>query len=681
MTVNTGRVVRWPHRVGVIPTVADAYQHRRRIELEQATAGGGTAVLSGLGGVGKTQLAVAAAHHAWSRQRVDLLVWVTAATRQGVVATYAQGAYGILDTADEEGEQAATRFLAWLATTDRRWLIVLDDLRAPADLTGLWPPAMTTGTVLVTTRRRDAALAGGKRRLLDVDVFTPGEATAYLRHKLPHEPVDQLHQLAADLGHLPLALAQATAYLTDRGLDCAGYRARLADRQRALAHLLPEPEALPDEHRATVAATWWLSVIAADRLQPRGLARPLLELAAMVDPNGIPVGLFTTSAITDHLSGLDRGAGASPVGQEAVADALHNLHRLSLVAYGAGRLQVHALVQRATRDQLTPDQLDTAARVAADALLEFWPAPERDDPVGSQVLRANTAALYEHPGRALLDLHCHAVLFRAGRSLGDTGQPAAAVAYFTDLHTDCLRVLGPDHSDTLTALHHIAQWRGEAGDPAGAVEAFTQVLVERLRVLGPDHPDTLSTRNDLAYSQGRAGDPAGAVEAFARVLADRLRVMGPDHPDTLFTRNNLAYWQGAAGDAAGAVEALRQVLADRSRVLGPDHRHTLSTSSNLAHWRGAAGDPAGAVEALRQVLADYLRVFGPDHPHTLTTRRNLAHWRSEAGDRAGAVEATEHVLADQLRVLGPRHPDTLASRRNLARWRADDEGRPRNNPP
>ncbi|WP_433350180.1 tetratricopeptide repeat protein [Micromonospora sp. CA-111912] len=625
--------MRWPHLVGVIPTVADAYQHRQRtIELEQATAGGGTAVLSGLGGVGKTQLAAAAARDAWSRQRVDLLVWVTAATRQGVVATYAQGAYGVLDTADEEGEQAATRFLAWLATTDRRWLIVLDDLRAPADLIGLWPPAMPTGTVLVTTRRRDAALAGGKRRLLDVDVFTPGEATAYLRHKLPHEPADQLHQLAADLGHLPLALAQATAYLTDRGLDCAGYRARLADRQRALAHLLPEPEALPDEHRATVAGTWWLSIIAADRLQPRGLARPLLELAAMWDPNGIPVGLFTTSAVTDHLSGLDRGGNAEPVDRGAVKDALRNLHRLSLVRCGADQLEVHALVQRATRDQLTPDQLDTPARIAADALLEFWPAPERDDPAGSQVLRANTAALYEHPRHALLDLHCHAVLFRAGRSLGDTGQPAAAVAYFTDLHTDCLRVLGPDHPDTLTALHHVAQWRGEAGDPAGA------------------------------------------VEAFAQVLADRLRVMGPDHPDTLFSRNNLAYWRGAAGDPAGAVEGLRQVLADRSRVLGPDHRHTLSTSSNLAYWRGAAGDPAGAVEALRQVLAAYLRVFGPDHPHTLTTRRNLAHWRSEAGDRAGAVEATEHVLADQLRVLGPRHPDTLASRRKLARWRDHDEG-------
>ncbi|SCF27731.1 NB-ARC domain-containing protein [Micromonospora echinospora] len=677
VTINTARVVRWPHHVGVVPTVVDGFQQRQHI-IDLKRMDGGTAahtqVLCGLGGVGKTQLAAAYADQAFARRQIDLLVWVTAATRHGIVAAYAQAAYAVLDHADPETRKAAAQFLAWLATSDRRWLIVLDDLQTPADLNGLWPPATPTGRVLVTTRRRDAALADGRRRVLDLGVFTADEAVAYLRHKLPHEPVDQLHQLAAGLGHLPLALAQATAYLTDRGLDCAGYRARLTDRRRALAHLLPEPEALPDEHRATVAATWWLSIVAADRLPPRGLARPLLDLAALLDPNGIPVHLFTTSAVTDHLRSLDRGDDAAPVDQDAVADALRNLHRLSLVTHGGSHLRVHALVQRAARDRLTPQQLDTAARIAADALLQIWPVPGRESSTSHQALYANTAALYEHRRQALLVPHGHPVLRRAGRSLGDTGHPADAMGFFADLHTDCLRVLGPDHPHTLATLHDVAEWRGEAGDPAGAVETFRQVLADRSRVLGPDHPDTLTTRNNLAYSQGRAGDPTGAVAAFRQVLTDRSRVLGPDHPDTLTTRNNLAYWRGRAGDPTGAVEALQQVLADRLRVLGPDHRHTLSTSSNLAYWRGRAGDPTGAVEALQQVLADYVRVLGPDHPHTLTTRRNLAYWQAESGDRAGAVAATERVLDDQLRVLGPGHPDALTTRRNLARWRDDGAG-------
>ncbi|HEY5151266.1 MAG TPA: tetratricopeptide repeat protein, partial [Mycobacterium sp.] len=84
---------------------------------------------------------------------------------------------------------------------------------------------------------------------------------------------------------------------------------------------------------------------------------------------------------------------------------------------------------------------------------------------------------------------------------------------------------------------------------AGAAAAFGDLLADRLRVLGPDHPDTLSTRSNLASWRGEAGDPAGAAAAIQDLLTDQLRVLGPDHPDTLTTRNNLAYWRRAAGQA------------------------------------------------------------------------------------------------------------------------------------
>ncbi|MEU8004404.1 tetratricopeptide repeat protein [Catellatospora sp. NPDC049111] len=87
---------------------------------------------------------------------------------------------------------------------------------------------------------------------------------------------------------------------------------------------------------------------------------------------------------------------------------------------------------------------------------------------------------------------------------------------------------------------------GQAGDAARAAGAYEQLLTDRLRVLGPDHPDTLVTRSNIAYWQGAAGDPAGAAEAFEQLLTDRLRVLGPDHPSTLTTRNNIAYWRGQA---------------------------------------------------------------------------------------------------------------------------------------
>ncbi|MEU0992190.1 tetratricopeptide repeat protein [Streptomyces sp. NPDC005953] len=82
----------------------------------------------------------------------------------------------------------------------------------------------------------------------------------------------------------------------------------------------------------------------------------------------------------------------------------------------------------------------------------------------------------------------------------------------------------------------------EAGGAVGAAEAFAELLTDRLRVLGPDHPDTLTTRSNLARWRGEAGDAVGAAEASEDLLEDMVRVLGPDHPHTLTTRNNLAYW-------------------------------------------------------------------------------------------------------------------------------------------
>jgi integrase len=170
-TINVPRPVTWPVRVGVVPPQADCYQHRAVTEgLSAVTTGGGTAVLcqvmSGLGGVGKTQLAAARARQLWEAGELDLLVWVSAASRSAIVATYAQAHTAVTGVEVADAEQAASSLLAWLASTERTWLVVLDDLTDPGDLRGLWPPNVTAGRTIVTTRRRDAALAGSGRTLI-----------------------------------------------------------------------------------------------------------------------------------------------------------------------------------------------------------------------------------------------------------------------------------------------------------------------------------------------------------------------------------------------------------------------------------------------------------------------------------------------------------------------------------
>jgi hypothetical protein len=489
----------WPHQVGVIPPRAGCFQARAEVfRLRKELTGGQAAilvgqdtvrgqVLAGMGGVGKTQLAADYARTAWWADELDLLVWINVSNATAVASGYAQAAVEILGADPTDRETASRDFLAWLEPKANampcRWLVVLDDVTDPADLNELWPPAGPQGRTLVTTRRQDAALPG---RLIKVGLFTEDESRAYLTSSLRArnraESDEQLTALARDLGHLPLALSQAVAYLIDAGISAADYRELLADRATLLADAAPE--VLPDGQTQTAAAAWSLSVDRADTLRPAGLARPMLQLAAFLSPNGIPETVLTSDPALAHLTRhrADNGSweipqhtpqpeeqvksAASVTTAEAVG-ALRALARLSLIDHTPATphqaIRVHQLIQRATRDTLTPDQYDQLTRTEAEALITVWPDIERDTEL-AQTFRANATTLARTAGDALYRLGAHVVLYRAGRSLGEAGQVTAATAHFQLLTETTGHHLGPDHPDTLTARSNLTFWRGEAGE-------------------------------------------------------------------------------------------------------------------------------------------------------------------------------------------------------------------------
>ena len=146
------------------------------------------------------------------------------------------------------------------------------------------------------------------------------------------------------------------------------------------------------------------------------------------------------------------------------------------------------------------------ARAAADALLAAWPDVERDTDL-AQALRSGAAMLARYAPDALWEPAAHPIVFRAGRSLGEAGLTADAIAYFRSAADLAARHLGPDHPSTLQARHELGYWRGESGDFAGAADSQRKLLADRLRVLGPDHPNTLGTRANLAYWRGHAATP------------------------------------------------------------------------------------------------------------------------------------------------------------------------------
>jgi hypothetical protein len=495
--------VRRGFMTGVVPDRAGAFQHRGVADRVYAALGSDTVILSGeqdrahilsgLGGVGKTQLAADLALRLWDAGAVDGVFWVSASSRAAIVAGYAGAAVevGVGDPAD--ADVAAETFRQWLARTEARWLVVLDDVSDPADLAGLWPPTSAAGRTVVTTRRRSATLAS-HGVVVDVGVFTASEAHAYLADTLGHQPhrLVEAEELAADLGYLPLALGQAAAFVANQNLTCAAYRQRLA-RAVDLVEVLPGPGELPDDYPRSVAATLILSLDAADRVPPQGVALPLLIMLSLLDANGMPAAIITTGVVCGYLS---EQSGRS-VDAEAAWDGLACLTRFNLVdlttpddigaeTTGSGvdavasvsRIRIHALLQRVARDRAGADRIGVAARAAADALTTIWPEVERDVNL-AQLLRVNASALRGHAEKDLWIPDGHVLLFRTGHSLDDAGQVTAAVAYYTDLVEQARRILGPDHSDTLTSRNDLAYAYRSAGRLDDAIALYEAVLADR----------------------------------------------------------------------------------------------------------------------------------------------------------------------------------------------------------
>ncbi|MEU0932982.1 tetratricopeptide repeat protein [Embleya sp. NPDC005971] len=669
--------VEWPLLPDPVPALASAFQDRTglRERIDRARADHATVVLSGGGGMGKSQLAAAYAHQARA-EGVDLVLWVNAAETEQVITTYARAARLVAapGAAGQDPQDDARAFVNWLATTPRSWLVVLDDITDPRSLESWWPPSPPSGrgTVLDTTRRRDALLSGGGRAVIDVDTYTEAEAETYLRERLTHAACarlldDDVLRLARELGLLPLALAHAAAYMINEDVTCARYLRLFTAGTARLDKLLPV-DADTERYGRPVATALLLSLDAAQRAEPAGLAAPALTLAAFLDPAGHPRELWTHPGVVTHL-GIHRTP-ETPVDADDAHAVLRLLHRYALITddsrNGPRAVRIHALTARAARE-VTPDtELPTAAHAAADALLDLWPTHDHGDADLAAVLRANTDTLAAHAGDHLWHPDGHPILYRAGRSLLDAGLHNVSIPHWQRMSADADRLLGAEHPDTLMARGQLAISFWQAGRTDEAIALEERVLAARERLLGAEHPNTLMVRANLASSYLQAGRIGEAIALDERVLADRERLLGAQHPDTLMTRANLASSYRQAGRIGEAIALEERVLADRERLLGAQHPDTLMTRANLASSYWQAGRIGEAIALEERVLADRERLLGGEHPATLTSRANLAVSYWQAGRTAEAIVLLERVVVDRERLSGAEHPDTLTSRANLA---------------
>ncbi|MGO8896688.1 MAG: tetratricopeptide repeat protein [Streptosporangiaceae bacterium] len=620
------------------------------LEARLAGRGGGpgVVVLCGLGGAGKTSVAVEYAYRQLGRCGV---AWqLPAEDPAGLAAGFAELAAHL---ATGGGGDPVGRVHAVLARRDD-WLLVLDNVPDPAAVAGLVPPA-GGGRVVMTSQF--GSWPG--RQVLEVPVLDRAVAAGFLLDRTGATgPAEEsaASVLAGELGGLPLALEQAGAYMQASGRTVAGYLG-LFRAQRA--ELLGRGD--PAGYDKRVTTTWALAFA---ELAGAGPAAGLLRLVACCAAEDIPLHLL----LRPGLRAEDLDAVVAPVLVPLLADdlardeAVAGLRRFSLIsAPRGGQVSVHRLVQAITLDQLPPEEAVAWRRAAALVIGAALPG-DPEDPGSWPVF----AALLPH-AQAALDLVSDGMA-QLARYLGASGSYAAALAVQRQVLHAREEARGAEHPDTLTARASLASWTGRAGDAAGARGQYAALLPVRERVSGAEHPATLTTRANLAGWTGQAGDAAGARDRYAALLPIRERVSGAEHPSTLTARANLAYYTGEAGDAAGARDQYAALLPVRERVSGAEHPDTLTTRSNLAHWTGEAGDAAGARDQYAALVPVFERVLGAGHPATLTARANLAHWTGEAGDAAGARDQYAVLVPVRERVLGAEHPDTLTTRSNLATW-------------
>ena len=657
--VGTGPVV-----AGDVPQQPPGFVPRADLLAELDAARPGMSVVSaltGMRGVGKTQLAAA-----YARAKLaagwDLVAWVNAED----AAVLAGGLAAVAEAVGLAGQgvgDPGSMVRHWLEASGDRCLLVFDSA-ADADLLRPYLPAAGSARVLITSNRQSVADLGTP---VGVDVFTPAEAAAFLAGWTGLADQGGAGELAEELGHLPLALAQAAAVIRGQQLAYGTYLERL--RALPVGEYLTRRPGQPYPHG--VAEAVLLSLEAVRAFDRAGACGGVMEVLSVLSAAGVRRDLLHAAGQAGALaSGTDRLGGA------VVDEALERLAEASLLTFSLDGQAVaaHRLVLRVVRESLAEKgRLAAVCRAAvavlgvrAGALMGSQDRPAvRDIPEQVAALWQAVAGLPDGADeleKILLRLRLQA-LYCLG-VLGDSAQQAVAVG--EPLTEDFERVLGPDQPDTLASRSNLAAAYQEAGRPADAIPLFEQTLADKQRVLGLDHPDTLVSWNNLAEAYRRAGRAAEAIPLFEQTLADRERMLGPDHPDALQSRNNLALAYQETGRAAEAIPLHEQTLADKQRVLGPDHPSTLTSRNNLANIYQDAGRAAEAIPLFEQALADRERVLGPDHPHTLVSRNNLATAYQETGQPAEAIPLHEQTLADRERVLGSDHPDTLISRSNLA---------------
>jgi tetratricopeptide (TPR) repeat protein len=626
------------------------------VELAASSDGGAATVITqaiaGLGGVGKTSLAV---EYAYQQQAALDVVWWVRAEEPATLLSDFTALAGALDLpershADPTLVVAAVR--RWLAGHDR-WLLVFDNATRPEDVTPLLPQG-GGGQVLVTSRW---AAWGEWATPLHLNVMSREEAVAFLCKRTGTQDEQAAAALAEVLGDLPLALAEAAAYIDQTQVGLDEYLELVQGRTVELSGPVH-----PAGAQRRVATVWSLSLEQVRVEAPA--AEALLDLCAFLAPEDVPRNLPR-----QHPKVLPEALRQVADNAFAYNDLLGVLGRYSLATVTPTALALHRLVQAVIRARLQREE-GRWAQVAVKLLDAAFPKEPWELATWSTCRRLLPHAISatEHVERLdVADEGTGWLLQRAAMYLRSRGQLREAKPIAERALDLTLKAVGPDHPEVGYRCDELGRVLRELGEYQAARQQLARALAIHEAAYGADNENVGYRHSELGLALHESGDLTGARVEYERALEIGQATLAPDDPELATRHNNLGSLLRQLEDLAGARAELERALEIGQATLGPDHPSMAAWHNNLGLVLRDLRDLAGARTQFEQALAIGEATLGPDHVNLAAGHNNLGTVLRALGDLAGARGEFERALEIGETTLGADHPTVAPFRRNLGR--------------
>ena len=612
-------------REGVLKALHAQLGVGHRVALTQSS------VLHGLGGIGKTQVALEYAYrHALEYSAV---FWIGAETEESIVSSLLRVAsvLRLPEEGDKNQQQVLAAIQRWLSTHGQ-WLLIWDNVEELGML-DRFLPCVRFGTILITTRCRVLGTLAQGLELLPLEqeegilflfrrakVLSPEATCEEARHMVESRPTESAaaSELVMALGGLPLALDQAGAYIEETQCDLPTYLELFRSRRVAL---LQQRGNGPSAHPTSVSTTFTLAFSTTARRHPA--AMDLLHACALLQPDSIPEELFRQGA--EHLGPKLEAVCRDPLEWDRLVGVACSYSLLSRQPRER-TLSMHRLVQVVLRESLGALAAQQWSVRILQAMNAAFPEPAC----------TNWARCERYVPHAQVSLQ---LIKRAGRSI-------------------------PEARELFLKMENYLVERGRYTE---AEQFFVQICPPGELQDKENDPGTASILNLLATIYWRQGKYRQAEPLFQRALTISEHCLGPNHFETASYLNNLALLYLEQGNYRQAEMLEQRSLTIVERQLDPMHPDLALNCDNMGRILTAQGKYAQAEQVFQRALAIWEGQPEPPPPSMIYSLNNLGVCYLEQRNYELAEPLLQRALALRLQSLGPEHPATANSLHNLAR--------------